>query len=688
MTTKTQPVISIIKKSFAALAAATLIVMTPAATFADATSYVCVAPDTSNQTGVHTPTGADAATFTYQCSGLYTGTYTNNYYQYDPTTNSRTVIYELNYGYNCTTQTWTMDEWSYSAATHQYINNRVATSQPTGFAKNCPVAPPTTTGDSSGQIAGTKPTESTGQSSPENPSGGSTSNTTGSSNTLLNNVTNANLNNLITGTAVTGNAVVIGNTTGGSAATGAASDIANVINLLQSSSNALGNGQKVTTFTANINGDVNGDLLFDPSSLRNVQNASSNTDLSNNLTINNVVNANLKDTVNLTATSGDATVSGNTQAGDASTGSTKAIANVMNYINSAVSSGQSFVGTININGNLNGDILLPADLIDQLIASNVPTVNVSIPAPGSTNTTNTTVNNNVVVNNTNNQNIKNAVNSNAASGQATVSGNTAAGNATSGQATTSVTAFNLTGSTVVGENDILVFVNVLGKWVGMIVNAPAGATAASLGGNITKNTTVNNNAELNNSNNFNIDNTINVTAKSGDAKVTGNTSGGNAKTGSASTAVNLLNVEGSNLNLANWFGILFINVFGTWHGSFGVNTSAGDPTQPAVASYIGTSSAGAGATVPAKVFRFVPRTASFSPADTTTGTVSASNVTTPQAAVLAAYSHKATVASVAPASQLQDARRSSLLQPIAVIGTLVVAFIVSDAVLSRRKTNR
>jgi hypothetical protein len=33
----------------------------------------------------------------------------------------------------------------------------------------------------------------------------------------------------------------------------------------------------------------------------------------------------------------------------------------------------------------------------------------------------------------------------------------------------------------------------------------------------------------------------------------------------------------NNLSLNGWFGLLFINVFGSWNGSFGVNTSAGDP---------------------------------------------------------------------------------------------------------------
>src|SRR6185369_250889 len=136
----------------------------------------------------------------------------------------------------------------------------------------------------------------------------------------------------------------------------------------------------------------------------------------------------------------------------------------------------------------------------------------------------------------------------------------------------------------------LVFVNVLGKWVGMIMNAPQGSTAAELGDGISQtgpnynistalNTT--DNSTLTNTANLGITNDLNVHARSGDASVTGNTSGGNAQTGDAQTAVNVLNMLGNNLSLSDWFGVLFINVFGAWNGSFGVNTTAGDPVAAA-----------------------------------------------------------------------------------------------------------
>jgi len=285
----------------------------------------------------------------------------------------------------------------------------------------------------------------------------------------------------------------------------------------------------------------------------------------------------------LASDSGSADVSGNTSGGDATSGSASNIANIVNMIDSDISSGQSFVGIININGDLNGNILLPADFVNQMIADNVPEVNIETgTGPDSSNTINANNGNTTTVNNNNNEGITNDVTSTAASGDANVSDNTSAGDATSGSANTSITAFNLTGSNIIGSNDLLVFVNVVGgSWVGLILNAPAGSTAAEFGGGITSDTSAN--TTVNNDNNESITNNIDENAQSGNANVTDNTSGGNATSGNANNAVNELNVEDSNLSLSNWFGILFINVFGTWNGSVALYTpsstgSAGTPT--------------------------------------------------------------------------------------------------------------
>ena len=142
--------------------------------------------------------------------------------------------------------------------------------------------------------------------------------------------------------------------------------------------------------------------------------------------------------------------------------------------------------------------------------------------------------------------------------------------------------------------------NVLGEWVGMIVNAPAGATAAQLAGGVSQSNQVQSDIQGTSKTNNLIDNTVNVNAVSGDASISRNTKAGNAASGDADAAVNLLNIASSQMSFADWLGILFINVFGTWNGSFGIDTSAGTPT-PA-ASNRGNSVAAA-----AQVFRFEPQ---------------------------------------------------------------------------------
>jgi hypothetical protein len=551
------------------LSSFTLFIAAPIASADDPTP--CIPPaDSTYGPGIHHPVGADAGMFTYSCD---TGLWASAYYTYYPAANSRVASYVPNYSYDCAAGLWYMNEYDFNAVTGSYNLNRVVTSNP-GLSTNCPVpaTPGGTVGDSTSNPSGASTLSNTSPGSDNNTNGTVTLNGSATNNTGM------NMGNLLGSNATTGDTFVTGNTTGGSANSGNASDIANVANLLQSTSNAF--GPNTTVFTANINGDVTGDFMFDPSAILASGPGSNNT-ASNTLTVNtnntNNTTAAINNNIDVGANSGNATVANNTSGGNATSGNAEAIVNLMNLINSTVAAGQSFVGTININGNLNGDILLPQGVLDALLAST---------GPGSNNVANGTITNNSTTTNNTTESVLNSLNSSATTGSANVASNTSGGNATSGIAKSNVTLLNLTGSNTVGKNDLLVFVNVLGKWVGVIMNAPSGSTAAELGGgishsgpgsnntlasNITDNSTTTNNANLA------IANHVNVHAHSGDALVANNTEAGNATSGNAYTAVNILNMEGSNLSLSDWFGVLFINVFGFWNGSFGVNTGAGNP---------------------------------------------------------------------------------------------------------------
>jgi hypothetical protein len=565
---------ALVLSSFSVLAAGGI-------TFADDTP--CTPP--SGGSGVNYPSGADAGTYTYQCSGSYAGEWTNPYYVYNPSTGKTSPLYSPDYSYDCASGTWTMTHWDYSPASRSFVSSRIAPSAAPNLPTGCPApAASTPAAPSSGGNSNASSSGGTGGStvSDTGPGSNNSANNTVTLNGTVTNNTGLNMNNGITSNALTGNALVQGNTTAGSAASGDAQSVANIANLLQSTSNVF--GPNTAVFTANINGDVNGDFMFDPSAIL-ASGPGSNNNVSNNMQVNtnntNNTNAAINNSIDVGATSGNATVAGNTTGGDATSGNASAVVNLMNLINSTVAAGQSFVGTININGDLNGDILLPPDVLNQLLASTGPNSNNS----ASTNLTNTSnITNNLTATTTNN------ITSTTKTGNATVADNTTGGTATSGNSGTNVTLLNLTGSNTIGKNDLLVFVNVLGKWVGMIMNAPSGSTAAELGNGVTDtgpnsnnsaSTNVNSTNNTTNNTNLGITNDVNVHATSGDATVADNTTGGNAKSGNAQTAVNILNLTGSNLSLSNWFGVLFINVFGIWNGSFGINTSAGDPLAPA-----------------------------------------------------------------------------------------------------------
>ena len=676
---------SLIKSSFLATSSLILLLATPLSAFAeDAPAAVvappaCVAP-TSADPGNRAPSGAAALTYVYDCNS---GLWENDHYTYNPNTQMYIAKDSVVYTYNQATGVYDYSTWEYSPVRSAYYQLAATAAQPPLGAQTIgqpvPVVIPNT------PDAGQSQSVSGEQNGTNNNGSVAASNLNATANTTINNTTGVSLINNLYGRTVTGNALVIGNTSAGNATSGNAQDIANIVNMLQSSSNAFANNGLVT-FVANIDGNVNGDLLLDPAQLSAVQNAS-NVNLNDKTIINTSTNASINNNLNLLSGTGNATVSKNTAGGDATTGNATAIVNLVNVINSAITAGKSFIGVVNINGNLNGDILLPPNFVDQLIAANVPTV--TITAPSSVNNNNTNITDTTKVNNTNNLGINNNVTATADSGAATVSNNTAAGNATTGNATTKITAFNLTGNSVVGTNNLLVFVNVLGTWVGLIVNAPAGSTAADLGGGVTQNNTnIASDTTINNKVKESINNTVNVAAKTGDATVSSNTQGGNAKTGDAKAAVNILNIENARLAFSNWFGLLFINVFGNWHGSFGVNTSAGDPVVVASERSDSTSSTGTQSSSP-QVFRFVPKFSSTvsTPSNEAFNIAPVADSVLPTRLADAAVLTASTKKQQASTPQLQ-ATKNSLWRAASIIGAVVVLYIVADALLSRYRAGR
>lgn len=578
--TRTNP-LPIIKRTFFGAVAVLMLIAFPAPAFLasvnatspdDTTNCQPVQPATS---GTTTPTGAAAKTFTFnKCTGLWT----NTYYTFSPATRQYTPNDGYGPIYKCDESTWTWqntNDWVYNSSAGKYEQQNVNATPPAGTVSGTCEKPVSTT-------SLVQPSDSNVSANQPASNGLSTVNGDNSNDTTVNGSTNTSLTNNINSSATSGDVNLNRNTDAGSATSGNASASATVINSVNSSSGMDLAG--AMTFTKDINGNVNGDITIDPSQL---QPASTNLKNSNNLTLNSQNTGTINNNLNLSAQSGDVNTNRNTKVGDATSGSATAMADVVNMLNTYVNAGQSFVGTININGNLNGNILMPPKFITDLQASGAPKTTINLNNVDTNNITDNSV-----------TNIMNQINSNAVSGAVSSSQNTSAGSATSGSATTNVDVYNLTGRKIIGNNGILVFVNVMGKWVGVITGAPSGSNSAMLGGTTSVYNSDTNNVNIDNNNSIN--NNINVAAKSGDVNSNQNTEAGNATSGDAKTGVSLANYSNDYLDYTGWFGILFINVFGSWNGNFGFAQS---PASQGSSSQPGNKSKSAAA----PVFKFTPK---------------------------------------------------------------------------------
>jgi hypothetical protein len=247
--------------------------------------------------------------------------------------------------------------------------------------------------------------------------------------------------------------------------------------------------------------------------------------------------ANISNNITLNAKSGQAThSSGN---GSAVSGNATAIANILTLIDSTISAPRSFIGNITINGKYDGDIIIPERIDESSPDEHTPETLAATQHTGSGFSTDEHTK--VVL---------------SAKG-----GEVAAQNTTKGKGNTNLTIYNLTGHQIVGDNCLLVFVNIMGNWTGLITTMPAGTKSA-----ITGNSTFTSSNSLGNSRNTDIHNNIAIEATSGDAMAT-NSPTSQAQSGNANASLALGTVSNTTATLNNWFGVIFINVIGEWSGN-------------------------------------------------------------------------------------------------------------------------
>jgi len=418
---------------------------------------------------------------------------------------------------------------------------------------------------------------------------GSTSSITSGSQNYIDLTNLVNIMNTLQSVAGSGSVSASQNTQVGDSVSGAASVMANLINLLASAWSWSNGNLAFFMQNLGLDGQNNQDVKLTPGDLGTGGGGSLGNGTSSDVNVNAQNDGSIVNNIDLAAVSGDASANSNTSAGNVGTGNAQAEINIMNLINSFILSGNSFFGVLNIFNNYSGDILFPDGFLNGMVGSGT---NDGAVGNGTTQTDVNTAQANLVNNN---------ITTTAASGNAEAGDNGSVGQVTSGNATTQQNTFNLSNTSIFGDNAVLVIVNVLGHWVGKIMNVPTGTTTSAL---LTDNATVSGNGgagasvgstgpnsgnqlsaggdsslNSNNTSTGSITNNVNVGAKSGDASATDNTGVGNVSTGNASAASSVTNIFNSVLNVKHWFGVLVINVFGNWFGDVGDNSSAGDQPQ-------------------------------------------------------------------------------------------------------------
>ena len=531
--------------------------------------------------GPQQPTGVDSHMFAYNGD---TNLWENAYFTWDSVTKQRSAKHQPVHTLNNETGLWEVREWEYFVPRGEY-QFRITRTYAPALPDPAPASPLPDTPAPQPSPATPSPQDESLPASIQALQPLAAGNLYGASDISVIHYDNtsdtsfdldidANITNGVNLNSVSGDASVLQNVSGGSALSGNSTSMASILNMLQSTWGLNGMAAP-ELYVADIQGNYRGDILIDPSRLAG---AASTCNCGGDLEVNASINGSITNNVDLLAASGNAAVSQNVEGGDATSGDATALANIVNLINSSIVSGQSFIGVLNIHGNLEGDILVAGDVIDELLAANVPTVDLRCNCAGD-----------LSADFTDNQAIRNNITAQATSGTAGVNGNVEGGNAASGSAETTITVFNVTGRSIVGQDAMLVFVNVMGEWIGFLTNAPTGSTAAMYGEGISQNNGLgygtDSDAEYDVDSNAVIENNVNVVASTGDASVNGNVRAGNATSGDAKAGANISNITNSTFSLTGWFGLLFINVLGDWYGSFGTDTAYGNlPAMPGAGS--------------------------------------------------------------------------------------------------------
>lgn len=301
--------------------------------------------------------------------------------------------------------------------------------------------------------------------------------------------------------------------------------------------------------------------------------------------------ADINNVIVLEANSGNNTSSGNTGGNTTlTTGDANVSANVTNFVNNNIAGGV-VINTVNIYGDLVGDIILPEQSLCGGTCDSSTSATNSGNGSDSTNTATVSTSQDAVTFQSNDAEIANAVILDAQTGNNSAEKNTGGDSSIqSGDSNLDVNVVNVANQNVSGDWWI-VLVNQAGSWIGMIMGAPEGSSMAGSegtqfvvnpdgsitvlnegngsGSTNTASSTASNSETTVQSNTASVQNTLALSANTGGNAANNNT-GGDTKvvTGDANIIANVVNFVNNNISGSGRVVITVVNVFGSWIGNF------------------------------------------------------------------------------------------------------------------------
>lgn len=428
-------------------------------------------------------------------------------------------------------------------------------------------------------------------------SGGSSSNSNtgaGSSNesdvdvnsdTLIVNNNQADLDNGIIAIADSGHNSASKNTGNGEVVTGDANVSLTVVNV----ANTDITGVQTSQFDVydDHNGDIviggnastgSGGALASNSTTGADSDNRANADSNTSLTIVNNNDATVASDLVVDAVTGHNTADKNTGDGSVTTGDANVVANVVNLVNTTA---DVVVATINIFGNLVGDIIL-----DPLLASSCSGCTGSSTTAANSKTGADSTNESSVglqrisnISQNNEANINNSMVINANTGGNDADKNTGSSSTITGEVNVEAQVMNVANNNLVGTGEEVwwvVVVNEAGKWVGKIMGADDEGNVAVVdtialnddtgaGSNNQANVNQSSEIDITQNNTANVANNVVINADTGHNSASANTGNGSISTGDVNVYSNVINYVNNNF-IGGKVVITFVNVFGSWVG--------------------------------------------------------------------------------------------------------------------------